>query len=122
MEKYNARKLGWLHDAVFLIILVAAVFILFRYVIGIAVVGGSSMEPTLSDQDLVVYSRIVPEYQAGETVVDVVYSRGSEENRTADVIGSVVQDENGDYVIEDISDLTVPLASAASGYEKFYKD
>lgn len=68
LEQYNDRKLWWLRESLLFLVLVAAVFILFRFVIGIAVVGGNSMDPTLKDGDLVIYSRIVPQYKPGDVI------------------------------------------------------
>ncbi len=68
LERYNAFKLGWLHDSIHFILLVLALFLLFRYVIGFAIVGGDSMSPTLQDGDVVMYLRLVPGYQAGDII------------------------------------------------------
>ena len=68
LERYNAFKLGWLHDSIHFILLVLALFLLFRYVIGFAIVGGNSMSPTLQDGDVVMYLRLVPGYQAGDII------------------------------------------------------
>lgn len=68
LERYNDRKLWWLRESLLLLVLIAAVFILFRFVIGIAVVGGNSMEPTLQDGDFVLYSRIVRQYRPGDVI------------------------------------------------------
>lgn len=68
LERYNGLKLGWLHDSLRFILLLLALFLLFRYGIGLAIVGGDSMEPTLSDGDIVLYLRIVPAYRPGDIV------------------------------------------------------
>lgn len=52
LEKYNAYKLEWLHDSIHFIVLIAALFLLFRFVIGISAVGGDSMAPHLTDGEL----------------------------------------------------------------------
>ena len=65
-EKYNAYKLEWLHDSIHLIVLVAALFVIFRFVIGFSIVGGESMLPQLSDGDLVVYFRMARDYEPGD--------------------------------------------------------
>ncbi len=68
LERYNGLKLEWLHDSIWFILIIFAVFILFRFVIGLAVVGGDSMYPTLQDGQLVLYSRIVREYKPGDVI------------------------------------------------------
>ena len=68
LEQYNGFKLSWLHDSLFFIIAIAVIFVLFRFVIGISLVGGDSMMPTLQDGEITVYLRLVPEYKAGDIV------------------------------------------------------
>jgi signal peptidase I len=68
LEKYNGRKLEWLHDSLFFIVMVACAVIIFRFVIGFSIVGGDSMEPNLHDREAVLYQRIVSEYRPGDVV------------------------------------------------------
>lgn len=68
LEKYNAYKLGWLHDSIHFIVLIAVLFVMFRFVIGLSVVGGDSMEPHLKNGDLVVYFRMEPVYLPGDVI------------------------------------------------------
>ena len=68
LEKYNGRKLEWLHDSLFFIVMVVCAIIIFRFVIGFSVVGGDSMEPNLHDKEFVLYQRIVGEYKPGDVV------------------------------------------------------
>lgn len=68
LERYNGLKLEWLHDSMWFIVIITIVFVLFRFVIGLSVVGGDSMYPTLQDGQLVLYTRIVREYVPGDVV------------------------------------------------------
>ncbi len=68
LEQYNKYKLGWLHDSLFFIIMIISAVVLFRFVIGIAIVGGDSMYPTLADGDVVVYFRLARNYKVGDIV------------------------------------------------------
>ena len=63
------RRRKWKRFLTECIVLVAAIFIVFHYVIGITFVSGSSMEPALSDGDLVVFYRLDQEYQRDDIVV-----------------------------------------------------
>lgn len=63
------RRREWKRFLTECIVLVAAIFIVFHYVIGITFVSGSSMEPALSDGDLVVFYRLDQEYQRDDIVV-----------------------------------------------------
>ena len=99
LERYNDRKLWWLRETMLLAVLIAAVFILFRFVIGIAIVGGSSMDPTLRDGDLVVYTRIVPEYHTGDVVSMWVPSGEYYVKRVVAVGGDVVDIQDGRVLV-----------------------
>ncbi|MBE6040953.1 MAG: signal peptidase I [Clostridiales bacterium] len=68
LEKYNGFKLGWLRDSLSLIVTIAALFVFFRFVIGLSVVGGDSMDPTLTDGTVVVYLRAEDRYDPGDIV------------------------------------------------------
>ena len=68
LEKYNGRKLEWLHDSLAFIVMAVCGIILFRFIIGFSIVGGDSMEPNLSDGEFVLYNRLVSEYKTGDTV------------------------------------------------------
>ena len=59
LEKYNGRKLEWLHDSLAFIVMAVCAIILFRFIIGFSIVGGDSMEPNLSDGEFVLYNRLV---------------------------------------------------------------
>ena len=94
-EKYNAYKLEWLHDTIRFILLVAAVFALFRFVIGLSVVGGDSMVPRLYDRDIVVYSRLHRNYRPGDIVAMRVPSGDYYVKRVIALGGDVVEVRNG---------------------------
>lgn len=102
LERYNALKLGWLHDSIHFILLVAALFLLFRYVIGFSVVGGESMTPTLQDGNLVMYLRIVPEYRAGDIVSMWVPSGDYYIKRVVAVGGDTVEIADGRVLVNGV--------------------
>ena len=68
LERFDGLKLGWLRDSLFFIAAVAVFVIVFRFVIGLSVVGGDSMYPTLKDGDLVIYYRMAGSYEEGDVV------------------------------------------------------
>ncbi len=51
------------------LVLAAAIYVVFQYVIGIAFVNGDSMQPTLQDGELVVFYRLDQEYQKDDLVI-----------------------------------------------------
>ena len=95
LERYNGLKLGWLHDSIFFIVLVAVIFIVFRFIIGISVVGGDSMDPTLKDGDIVVYLRTVSEYKQGQVITMRVPSGEYYVKRIAAEGGDTVELDGG---------------------------
>ena len=68
LEKYNHRKLGWLHDFRFFIAAIVVLFIVFRFVVGFSFIDGESMDPTLKDGELALYNRLATGYEAGDIV------------------------------------------------------
>ena len=68
IDKIHRRR-EWRHFLFECIILIAAVFVVFQYVIGITFVSGESMEPTLMDRELVVFYRLDQEYRKGDIVL-----------------------------------------------------
>lgn len=68
LERYNGRKWYWLQDGKKFLVLVAVMFLLFRYVIGFSFVSGVSMLDTLNDGDLVMYTRVNPDIQRGDLI------------------------------------------------------
>ena len=99
LERYNDRKLWWLRESLLLLLLIAAVFILFRFVIGIAIVGGNSMEPTLQDGDFVLYSRIVRQYRPGDVISMRVPSGEYYVKRVIAVGGDTVDLQDGRVLV-----------------------
>ena len=63
------RKREWKHFFIECAVLTAAVYVTFHYIIGIAFVGGHSMEPALKDGDMVLFYRLDKEYQKDDIVI-----------------------------------------------------
>ena len=89
-ERFNEYKLGWLRDSLFFIAAIAIVFVVFRFLIGLSVVGGDSMYPTLKDGNVVMYLRIAGDYKPGDIVSMRVPSGDYYIKRVAAVGGEVV--------------------------------
>lgn len=68
METVHRRR-EWRHFLVECIVTVVAVYVIFQYVIGIAFVSGSSMEPTLKDREMVIFYRLDQTYQRDDLVI-----------------------------------------------------
>ena len=67
-DRHKGRVLERFHTILLFILFAAVVFVLFRFVIGIARISGDSMYPALEDGDLVVYGRIIRTYEPGDIV------------------------------------------------------
>ncbi len=106
LEKYNGSKLEWLHDSMHFIILTVLVFVLFRFVIGISIIGGDSMKPSFHSGDIVVYLRIVPEYMPGDVVSMRVPAGDYYVKRVIAVGGDTVDIRDGSVLVNgaDIAD------------------
>lgn len=68
LGRFDGLKLGWLRDSLFFIAAIAVFVVVFRFVIGLSVVGGASMDPTLKDGDLVLCFRMIRSYEEGDVV------------------------------------------------------
>lgn len=68
LAKYDGLKYGWLRDAKKFLLLLVILFFVFHNVIGFSFVKGGSMESTLTEGDLVLYTRINPQYRRGDVV------------------------------------------------------
>lgn len=63
------RKREWKHFLAECVVVAAAVYLTFHFVIGLAFVSGHSMEPSLKDGELVVFYRLDQAYQANDIVI-----------------------------------------------------
>ena len=102
LEKHNGSKLDWLHDSLFFIILIAAAFFIFRFCIGISIIGGDSMSPTLMDGDFVIYNRMVSEYEQGDIVSIRVASGDYYVKRIIAREGDIVDVRDGSVFVNDV--------------------
>ncbi|MDO4493364.1 MAG: signal peptidase I [Clostridia bacterium] len=67
-KKYDDKKLEMLHIARELVLAIALAVVIFGFLIGISLVSGPSMHPTLKDRQPVVYSRISRDFNVGDVV------------------------------------------------------
>ena len=98
LERFNRYKLGWLRDSLFFIAVIAVVFVVFRFIIGLSVVGGDSMDPTLKDGNVVLYLRVGGDYRQGDIVSMRVPSGEYYIKRVVAVGGEVVDIYDGAFM------------------------
>lgn len=99
LERYNGRKLGWFHDSIRFIVLILALFLLFRFGIGLSLVGGDSMDPALQDGDVVLYTRISRPYRPGDVIALRVPSGDFYVKRVIAAGGDVVDVRDGAVLV-----------------------
>ena len=68
IEKVQRRR-EWRRFLVECVVIVAAVYLIFHYCIGLAFVSGHSMEPSLKDGQLLVFYRLHSSYQPDDIVI-----------------------------------------------------
>lgn len=100
LGRFDAFKLGWLRDSLFFVAAILVFIIVFRFVIGLSIVGGRSMDPTLKDGDVVVYFRMVRNYHDGDIVAMKVPSGDFYIKRVAATGGQAVDIYDGKFFVD----------------------
>ena len=117
IEKVQRRR-EWKRFFVEFILIAAVLYALFNYVIGIAFVSGTSMDPGLKDGELVLFYRLDKEYQEDDIII--IHREGKLEyiKRVVGLPGDVVDfdgegnllrngaREIGDYIFSESYPLT----------------
>lgn len=99
LEKYNGKKLEWLYDARWFILMIVLAFVIFRYFIGFSVVSGDSMDPSYIDGEVVMYLRMNPHYEIGDVVAVRVPSGDYYIKRIVGASGDVVDIRKNDVYV-----------------------
>lgn len=102
LKKYDGLKYGWLKDIKKFLLLLVILFIVFHNVIGFSFVKGSSMESTLKEGDLVLYTRIHPQYQRGDVVSVRIPSGEYYVKRIVAMEGDILDIRDGHVYVNDI--------------------
>lgn len=108
-RKFDAYKGAWLRYAERYVLLLAVLFVIFRFVIGVSLVSGDSMHPTLKNGSAVVYGRIANHFEVGDILAIKMAYGEYYIKRVAALPGDIVDlddgvltvngvPENGDYV------------------------
>lgn len=100
-RKFDGLKYGWLKDTKAFLLLLFIVFIFFRFVIGFSFVKGDSMESTLHNNEIVMYTRINPEYKRGDVVSVRILSGEYYVKRIIAVEGDTVEIRDGKVYVND---------------------
>lgn len=101
LKKYDGLKYGWLKDTKKFLLLLVILFIIFHNVIGFSFVKGGSMESTLLEGDIVLYTRLNLQYHRGDVVSVRIPSGEYYVKRIIAMEGDVVDLRNGNVYIND---------------------
>lgn len=95
LSKYDGKKQEWLHLAVLLVLMLIAALLVLAFVFGISGVSGDSMEPTLSDGDVVLYLRLGRDWKYGDMVAVGMPSGESYVKRIVGLPGDTIDLQDG---------------------------
>ena len=104
LERYNGRKWYWLQDGKKFVLLVAALVLVLRFVIGFSVVSGHSMMNTLRSGDVVIYTRMGVQAERGDLVALALPSGEYYVKRVVAVGGDVVDLRGGVFYVNEVAE------------------
>lgn len=67
-RKYDNKKLTWLRAGKEFAVFIISAFVVFRFIIGVSWISGSSMYPTFHNKQPVIYTRLSKSYSRGDIV------------------------------------------------------
>lgn len=67
--KRKRTRQDWIRTFLEFAVIILLIFLVFQFIWGISTVEGSSMYPTLHDENIVVYSRVDKSYEQGQIIV-----------------------------------------------------
>ena len=103
-RKYDGMKLTWLRDGKKFVLILAALFVLFRFVIGVSFVDGDSMVPCLKNGQIVFYSRLSKHCEQGDIVSVRMPGGAYYIKRVVAVSGDTVDIRDGKLWINNVED------------------
>lgn len=105
LRKYDGKKHSWLNLAIMVAVVIIATLIVFNVVAGVSRVSGQSMEPALTDGQIVFYLRVNDDYERGDIVAIKMPSGEKYVKRVIAVEGDTVDIRDGKvYVNDQVSD------------------
>ncbi|MDD3278200.1 MAG: signal peptidase I [Lachnospiraceae bacterium] len=105
---WRIRKLAWTwqermaYDLVSVCLMIVVIYLLFHFVVGTALVNGSSMYPTLQNNQLVLFNRLNTGYQVGDVVAVRMPSGEFYVKRIVAKAGDVVELREGKLYVNDV--------------------
>ena len=99
LKKYDGKKYGWFLLAKEFVIALLVLTVVFNVLVGVSRVTGQSMEPTLTEGQIVFFLRFPMDYQRGDVVMAQMPSGEYYVKRIAALPGDVVELEGGTLFI-----------------------
>ena len=101
-NRYNANKRDSLHSVFWFIAAALLIALVFVFVIGVGIVSGVSMNDTLTDGELLIYTRINSKVETGQ-IVDVHLPTGDNYvKRVIAVGGDVIDLKDGIFYVNGV--------------------
>lgn len=104
LGRYDGKKWMWLQSTKKFVVLVAAIYLVFRFVIGFSAVSGVSMRDTFVDGDIVLYTRINGEIDRGDIISVAIPSGEYYVKRVVALGGDTVDIRDGVLYINGIAE------------------
>lgn len=104
LKKYDGKKYGWFLMAKEFAIALLVLLVLFNVLVGVSRITGQSMEPTLEDGQLVLFSRYTGGFQRGDVVLARMPSGELYVKRVVALPGDTVALENGTLLVNGTAD------------------
>lgn len=103
-DRYDKRKWRWMRVFRYLLPVALILFVVFQFVVGISVVNGNSMNDTLKNGDLVLYSRLQKDVKKGDVVAIAKPSGEYHVKRVVAVSGDIVDVRDGKLYVNGVEE------------------
>lgn len=101
LGKYDGKKQKWLHDTIEIVLIFIVVFILLHFIVGLSFVKGNSMLPTLHNDEIAFYTRIIPRFERGDVLSVRMPSGDYYVKRVIAVGGDTIDIRDGQVYVND---------------------
>ena len=101
-KKYRSKEQGVFTLVLLLVAVLIVLFFLLRFVVGTSRVDGSSMDPTLIDGQMIIFTRIHASYDAGDIVCLSMPNGDNYVKRVVAVPGDVVELKEGKLYVNGV--------------------
>ena len=104
LGRYDGKKWLWLQNIKRFVLLVAVIWLVFRFVIGFSAISGVSMMDTFRDGDIVLYTRINREIRRGDIISVAIPSGEYYVKRVVALGGDTVDVRDGTLYVNGVAE------------------